>query len=146
MNFTQSIKTCFKKYATFSGRASRSEFWWWVLFTNVTGNILRFIDQNLFESDIGVLLIIFTLATFLPQLAVNVRRLHDTNHSGGWFAAIFPPLAIFYIGIIYDLPATIKGITTLLLVVCSIILLVFFCKKGTVGDNRFGKDPLEENK
>lgn len=76
MTFTDSIKTCFTKYVDFSGTASRSEFWWWVLFCLIGSILLEVVNYR-----IGVA---FTLATLLPYFAVTARRLHDTNRSGWW--------------------------------------------------------------
>lgn len=74
MTFTDSIQVCFKKYADFSGTASRSEFWWFTLFLVVTGAILHLV---------GIFLsLVFFLATFIPALAAGARRLHDTGRSG----------------------------------------------------------------
>ena len=87
MDFQTSIKTCFKKYADFSGRASRSEFWWFQLFYFIACIIAVIIDVMLlgytFEDD-GPIQIIFGVATFLPYIAVGARRLHDINRSGWW--------------------------------------------------------------
>ena len=76
MTFGQSIKTCFSKYADFSARASRSEFWWWVLFTFLVSAGLGMISE--------IVAGLFSLATLLPYLAVGARRLHDTDRSGWW--------------------------------------------------------------
>ena len=76
MNFTQAISTCFAKYATFSGRASRSEFWWFFLF-----QILVSIAASIF-GDVASGLV--SLAFLLPALAVGARRLHDIGKSGWW--------------------------------------------------------------
>jgi len=76
MTFVESIRTCFTKYADFTGRASRSEFWWWVLFNLVTGIALGVISDKVSLA--------FTIATLLPYFAVTTRRLHDTDRSG-WF-------------------------------------------------------------
>lgn len=76
MTFTESIQTCFRKYAEFNGRASRSEFWWWALFVFLLSMVGQMISQNL-----GSLL---SLITFLPSIAVTARRLHDTGRSGWW--------------------------------------------------------------
>jgi uncharacterized membrane protein YhaH (DUF805 family) len=119
MNFSQAIKTCFKKYAVCSGRASRSEFWWWMLFTFLAKIIIQTIDIVLFEK-ISPLSIIFHLAVFIPTIAVIARRLQDINLKQWWWLISF----------------TIIGI---------IPLLYWFCKKGTEGDNRFGADPLQQN-
>ena len=87
MDFTQSIKTCFSKYAVFSGRASRSEFWWFALFGLIGGIVTAVIDVMIlgYSSEAyGPTNIIFTVITFLPYLAVGARRLHDINRSGWW--------------------------------------------------------------
>ena len=87
MNFQTSIQTCFKKYAQFTGRASRSEFWFFALFGLIGGLITAVIDTMLlgypFE-DYGPINIIFQIAIFIPCLAVGARRLHDINRSGWW--------------------------------------------------------------
>ena len=74
MTFTESIRTCFTKYADFNGRASRSEFWWWALFSLIASVTLGVISDKLSAA--------FTLATLLPFIAVTARRLHDTDRSG----------------------------------------------------------------
>jgi len=87
MDFQTSIKTCFKKYADFSGRASRSEFWWFELFLLIGSIVAMIIDIMMlgytFEDD-GPIQIIFAVVTFLPVIAVGARRLHDINKSGWW--------------------------------------------------------------
>jgi len=87
MDFAQSIKTCFSKYAVFSGRASRSEFWWFALFGLIGGVVTAVIDVMILgysAEAYGPINIIFTVITFLPYLAVGARRLHDINRSGWW--------------------------------------------------------------
>jgi uncharacterized membrane protein YhaH (DUF805 family) len=74
MTFADSVSTCFGKYADFSGRASRSEFWWWVLFT--------LIGSLVCQAFSGYLSLLFEVGTLLPYCAVTTRRLHDTNRSG----------------------------------------------------------------
>lgn len=74
MTIVESIKTCFSKYADFNGRASRSEFWWWVLFVVLVSGVTGFISQMLSG--------LFSLAVLVPGLAVGARRLHDTDRSG----------------------------------------------------------------
>lgn len=76
MNFGQAISTCFSKYATFSGRASRPEFWWFFLF-----QILVSIVASMFGDVVNGLV---GLALLLPALAVGARRLHDIGKSGWW--------------------------------------------------------------
>ena len=84
MNFFDAIKTCFSKYVTFSGRASRSEFWYFYLFSIIL-NIILFIVSDIFMWVSALLLI-------LPLLAVTARRLHDINKSGWWQLIGFVPI------------------------------------------------------
>lgn len=74
MTFTESVKTCFTKYADFKGCASKSEYWWWALFVFVGTIALGVISDKLSAA--------FSIATLLPYLAVGTRRLHDTDRSG----------------------------------------------------------------
>ena len=87
MNFQTSIKTCFSKFAVFSGRASRSEFWFFVLFGFLGGIISSIIDVMIlgypFEEN-GPINLIFTIALLIPSISVAARRLHDINKSGWW--------------------------------------------------------------
>tara|TARA_B100000963_G_scaffold353564_1_gene368477 strand:- start:497 stop:871 length:375 start_codon:yes stop_codon:yes gene_type:complete len=87
MYFQTSIKTCFNKYAVFSGRASRSEFWFFVLFGFLGGIISSIIDVMIlgypFEEN-GPINLIFTIALLIPSISVAARRLHDINKSGWW--------------------------------------------------------------
>ena len=87
MDFGTAIKTCFSKYAVFSGRASRSEFWWFALFGLIGGIVTAVIDVMILgysAETYGPINIIFSVITFLPYLAVGARRLHDINRSGWW--------------------------------------------------------------
>ncbi|MEC5160793.1 uncharacterized membrane protein YhaH (DUF805 family) [Janthinobacterium sp. CG_23.3] len=84
MTLSESIRTCFTKYADFTGRASRSEFWWWFLFTFLTSAALSVVSDKLSA--------VFSIATLLPAIAVAARRLHDTDHSGWWQLLWFLPI------------------------------------------------------
>lgn len=112
---------CMKKYATFSGRARRKEYWMFVLGYVVLYFIAAIIDGMMSGGNPENVSMIFTLlvslALFLPSLAVLVRRLHDTDRSGWWVLVNFIPL------------------------IGQLVLLVFVCLEGTKGDNRFGEDP-----
>jgi uncharacterized membrane protein YhaH (DUF805 family) len=115
MSFGQAVSTCFSKYVTFGGRAGRPEYWYWVLFTVIAAIVLAIIDRAM---PFAVLQTAFEVATFLPSLAVFVRRLHDTDHSGWWWLIVLIPL----IGLI--------------------LLIVWLCRRGTNGPNRFGLAPV----
>ena len=93
MTFTESISTCFSKYATFDGTASRSEYWWFVLFLFVTGAVLSIVSEPL-----GI---VFNLATLIPSLAAACRRLHETDRSGWWQLLFLVPLIGWIVLIVY---------------------------------------------
>lgn len=99
MSFTESIKTCFNKYVTFRGRATRSEYWWFWLFINVLG-MLPLLILALFNAvAMFFASIATTLAISLPAWSVAVRRLHDTNHSGWWLLCpVYPIILMFMKG------------------------------------------------
>ena len=121
MNFIQSISTCMKKYVTFSGRATRSEFWWFFLFTILvnlaaTSQASSFVPilldgQDMTENESSYFLnnffflylsTITSLILLLPSLAVAVRRLHDVGRSGWWILIAFTvigiiPLLVWYV-------------------------------------------------
>lgn len=84
MTFQESIKVCFAKYADFTGRATRSEYWWFVLFVVVAGVAASYISSTLS--------VLFSLGTLLPMIAAATRRLHDTGRSGWWQLITFVPL------------------------------------------------------
>jgi uncharacterized membrane protein YhaH (DUF805 family) len=119
MNFAQAIKSGFSHYVTFSGRAFRSEYWFWALFVAIGMTVTAILDIAIFGYSLGASPIktLFELVTFLPSLAVASRRLHDTDRTAWWLL-----LLITLIGVI--------------------ALIVWYCEKGTPGPNRFGPDPL----
>jgi uncharacterized membrane protein YhaH (DUF805 family) len=86
MNFQESISTCFAKYATFAGRASRSEFWWFHLFCILVYLAVRIYSRQPSVMDLAMLIL------FLPSLAVSARRLHDIGRSGWWYLLTFLPI------------------------------------------------------
>ena len=97
MNFQTSIKTCFTKYATFSGRASRSEFWFFCLFSFLAGIVTVIIDSMILgypAEENGPVNLIFSVVVFLPGLAAGARRLHDIDRSGWWQLIYFTVIGI----------------------------------------------------
>lgn len=84
MNFQTSIKTCLSKYVDFSGRASRSEYWWFILFSFICQVVAEIIHPNLS--------VIVVIAFLLPSLAVLARRLHDIDYSAWWILLFLIPI------------------------------------------------------
>lgn len=93
MTFGESISTCFKKYADFDGRATRSEYWWFVLFTFLVSLTLGIFSE--------VLSGVFSLGVLLPFLAVGARRLHDINKSGWFLLVWFIPIIGWIVMIVW---------------------------------------------
>ena len=125
---------CFTQhYTNFSGRARRKEYWSYVLFLWIfavlVGLIASFLGTVAYLNGgnntssmflMWAIIGIFSLAVLLPSLAVQVRRLHDTNRSGWWILLGLIPF-VNYVG--------------------GIVLLVFYCLEGTPGPNKYGQDP-----
>jgi len=140
-----------EKYADFSGRAPRAEYWWYILGAIIVSVIARIIDSIVGLNVVGpygLLSLIVMLGLLVPNIAVSVRRLHDTNRSGRW---ILLPIVPYALAIVLAGPAIMTGsvgagigIAALLMFVgfiCGIVVLVFMCLAGTPGDNRFGPSP-----
>jgi uncharacterized membrane protein YhaH (DUF805 family) len=118
MGFGKAIATCFRKYAVFSGRASRSEYWFFVLFQLLLLVALMILDGLVFRGAMAAFTTLAWLLLILPGFAVTVRRLHDIDMSGWCILIAFVPL------------------------LGSIFLLVWTCQRGTQGPNRFGTGPV----
>jgi uncharacterized membrane protein YhaH (DUF805 family) len=109
-----------KKYAVFSGRSRRMEYWYFVLFVVIITVVLNMLDLLIganTRAGVGVLSSIFSLAVLIPSIAVSVRRLHDIDRTGWWVLISLVPL------------------------VGWIVLLVFSVQEGTPGSNRYGPNP-----
>jgi uncharacterized membrane protein YhaH (DUF805 family) len=118
VDFATAISTCFQKYATFSGRAMRSEYWYFVLFLVIASAITAILDEVLFPGNrISPLNTIFSIATFLPSLAAAARRLHDIDKSGWW------------------------QLLWLIPIIGWIIIIIWLAKAGAPGPNRFDVGP-----
>jgi uncharacterized membrane protein YhaH (DUF805 family) len=137
MNITESIKTCFQKYAIFNGRAKRSEYWYFFLFGFISAVSLSILDMALFPTnENGVLGLIFTLITFIPFISAACRRLHDINRSGWWQML---PYGIMFAGLILSLISeTLLAVGIVAGVVAAIILVFWLASPGENSKNRFG--------
>jgi uncharacterized membrane protein YhaH (DUF805 family) len=114
MGFGEAIGACFSKYITFSGRARRAEYWYWIVFSLLLqfaiGFALGLAGNAKMASQIALLTYFVLL---LPGFAVLARRLHDTDHSGWWWLLCFTVIGAF-------------------------VVLYWLCQEGTKSTNRFG--------
>lgn len=117
MTFIESIKAVLTNYAGFTRRASRSEFWWFYLFTVLVSLVFSTLSGGNTGSFFGIIGTLVSLAILVPSLAVSVRRLHDIGRSGWYLLFAFIPL----VGII--------------------ILIVWWARKGDDIGNAFGDAP-----
>ena len=110
-----------KQYAVFKGRARRKEYWFFVLFNLIASLVLTVVDFMTGSLDVelgmGLLSGLYSLAILIPSLAVTVRRLHDTDHTGWWLLIGLVPL------------------------IGAIVLLIFTLQDSKPGDNQYGANP-----
>ena len=111
---------CFYHFADFSGRARRSEYWYFTLFSSLVSIVFTLVDMSLgmssMEGSFGVFGGLYSLAIFIPSLAVMVRRLHDVGRSGWWYLIIFTGIGAF-------------------------VFLYWLFKDSEVGGNKWGENP-----
>ena len=93
MAFAEAISSCFSKSFEFNGRAGRAEYWWFALFNLLAAMVAGIIDQSFF-TELGMFTALTNLAILFPSLAVNIRRLHDTGHSGWWYLIVLTIIGI----------------------------------------------------
>ena len=114
-----------RKYAVFSGRARRKEYWFFILFNILIAAGLTLIDTFVGTYDtlrgVGLLSGLYSLGMLLPSLAVGVRRLHDIGRTGWWLLIGIVPL------------------------IGPIVLLVFAVLESQAGDNQYGPNPIAES-
>ncbi len=161
-----------RRYADFSGRSRRMEFWMWVLFQFLIGIVFLVLIMILGGAAVisgepsqvmavgGVIAVLYglnlllMLAFFIPNLAVTVRRLHDSNRSGWWIMLFWGPYLMIIVSLVVvgaGAVAASKGgaltggilymLSALGLLVGSLVLLVFMFLEGTRGPNHYGADP-----
>ncbi|MBR5716497.1 MAG: DUF805 domain-containing protein [Bacteroidales bacterium] len=162
MSFIEAIKTCFAKYITFSGRARRSEHWYFFLFitliqivlyswimATIMGPMMEFIQEGGDPKDVDtikeiflgsitspafIVFIVFSLATLLPIIAVQIRRMHDTGRSGWWSMTYWGGTLLSLVGVPF------------VSIVGTIWFIYLACQDSTPGTNIYGPNPkgLEE--
>jgi uncharacterized membrane protein YhaH (DUF805 family) len=160
-----------KRYAEFSGRSRRMEYWMFQLFMLLVyvalmvlmmvlggGALMAGGDPNAMMAAGGAAMIVFALyglfalAMFIPSLAVSVRRLHDTNRSGWWILAPLSGYVILLIGTVMaagnpdnpGLGGILAMVGMIAVIVLGLTLLVFMFLEGTRGPNNYGPDPKGE--
>lgn len=154
MSFTESIRSGLGQYATFGGRASRSEFWWFTLFMFLASIASEIVDLGLgFTGDFTPVSYLVSFGLLLPSLAVTVRRLHDIGRAGWWvlwyFLATMLAVVLFAVGVFLSLDAeaefVFSPVGALLmvggaagLVATVIVWLVMMIKAGDAGPNQYG--------
>ena len=117
MGFGEAIQSVFSKYATFSGRARRSEYWYFVLLQVIVTAVLNGLYSATESVAFSTILVLFDLALLVPSLAVCWRRLHDIGRSGAYYFFVLIPL------------------------VGWILLLVWMCQDSQPGANQYGPSP-----
>jgi uncharacterized membrane protein YhaH (DUF805 family) len=153
MGFGEAIRVCFGKYVDFSGRARRSEYWYFYLFCFLAGLVASVLDRIIVGStgvsSLRPISAMLNLAFLLPSLAVTVRRLHDTNRSGWLLLGAFGYIIVAAI-VYFAILATLRGASGALMLAVvlglgalayGIFLLVCMVQNGTAGQNAYGPDP-----
>lgn len=115
--FVGALKDGFARYVDFQTRSTRSQYWWFTLWSVIFSFVTSFIDVALGLGDTGPIGLLMSLALFLPSIAVAIRRLHDIGRTGWWMLLIFVPI------------------------VGWIVLLVFYCTKSQDTANKWGPVP-----
>ena len=126
MTFIEAVKSGYANYVNFSGRSTRSAYWWWTLFQIIVAIVIAMVEGGgtssvgngsaSFAYNPGIIGLIWSLANLIPGLAVSVRRLHDLGKSGWNLLFALIPL------------------------IGAILLIYWFCQRGTVGANSYGDD------
>lgn len=159
MNFPEAINSGIRNAFVISGRASRSEYWWWIAFTILFLIVYNMIIAVLFgaaaitsemqgagldEENMKGTMVIAMLSNYLfmiPALTVGIRRLHDVGRSGWWMAAFWGIDILIRLVAMPEAGLTILAVVNLAL---ALVLLFWFVKRGTAGENRYGPDPLAQ--
>lgn len=116
-SFIGALKDGFARYVDFKTRSTRSQFWWWTLWSVLINLVSGVLDVSLGMADFTPINLLTSLAMLLPTLAVSIRRLHDIGRTGWWYLIVLIPI------------------------IGWIVLLVFFCTKTQEEVNKWGVPP-----
>ena len=144
MGFTEAVRHCLANFANFQGRAPRSQYWWWILFSLIVGAVTGFADGLIFGADPdspGALNSLASLALLVPSLAVTARRLHDHNRSGWWQLAPYGMVPVALATATLQ-PPILFAAACIAAVALVLVLFYWMVTRGTAGTNSFGPDPL----
>lgn len=117
--FVGALKDGFARYVDFKTRSTRSQYWWFTLWSIIFSVITGILDGFLGMGDSGPIGMIVSLVMFVPSIAVGIRRLHDIGRTGWWMLLVFVPLLGW------------------------IVLIVFYCQKSQIGPNNWGPEPRQ---
>ena len=152
MPFWTAVKTCFKKYFDFKGRARRSEYWWFVLFQTIIYLALVLISTLLFKVNLDSLAsnnVVFlslagveTLFFAIPTYAAQTRRLHDSGHSGWWIvASLVVSVICSTANSLWSIDMVLFKILAFVNVVIGFFVLLFTIQDSQVDENKYGPSP-----
>ena len=152
INMIDAVKLFFKNYFNFTGRASRSEYWWFMLAYFIAVFVISFIEGFIMalSGAYGVAIVgnIFILAMFIGLLSLNARRLQDRGHTGWWQAACYVPIIPMYIFLFQFIfsggmnGGIGLGFFALISIGTSITFIVFCCLPPKEDENKWGRNPL----
>ena len=145
------VRLFFKNYFNFTGRSSRSEYWWFLLAYLIVTVVIAIIEALIIGIDYagsGVASNLFTLVTLIGWLSLTARRLQDRGHTGWWqFAYLIPIIPLIYFGILFlftenPAHAISAGLVVLLEIVILITLIIILCLPPKEDENKWGRNPL----
>ncbi|RAP41743.1 DUF805 domain-containing protein [Rhodovulum viride] len=172
MGFAAAVKVCFRKYFTFSGRASRPEYWWFILFMLLGSIVTGLLDLVLFPSEVrtgpgsieaesdGPLTALFTLAVLVPSVSAGWRRMHDSGRSGLFL--LYPLIVLVgiagfanFIGafdaattgdvaqMFTGLAGVVLALSVVVLMISPLLVLWWLTRPSQPGPNDYGPNPHE---
>ena len=145
MSFFDAVASAFKRYFDFSGRSSRSEFWWFFLFCillymltfslsiNELDQFYEYDPEEFLSNSLNSWFGLAFILTLMPSISISVRRFHDINMSGWWYAVL---------QILPSIIAQLIAIFNFISFMALLVYLYFMCKEGG-GDNQYGSNPLQ---